>query len=247
MNIKDEFNVVDFYYEARQCCRDILGRDGVPIIVGGSGFYIHSFLYGPPSGPPSVPEVRNAIEKEFDELGADAMFQRLRALDPQYASSITKHDRQKIVRALEIMTLGGKRVSELSWKGRRKPKNFDFRCWFLYRPRDKLYQRIEERCDQMLDEGFLEEVKKMKELGLEENSSASQAIGYRQALQYLQTNQTEEDYEAFAQSFKRSSCKYAKRQFTWFRKEPLFRWLDLDMHDPEIAADMIRQDYECGQ
>lgn len=243
-DITDSFNVVDFYYEARHCCQQILAHENVPLIVGGSGFYLHSLLYGPPSGPPSVPELRKALEEEIEKFGSEALYERLKHLDPQYASTITSHDKQKIVRALEIVALTGKKVSKLSWKGRRKPQNYDFRCWFLCRPREVLYKRIEERCDRMMLDGFLEEVAALDEKGLRTNSSATQAIGYRQALEFLDSKQSKDDYKRFVESFKQASRNYAKRQFTWFRREPLFRWLDLDLHDPEVALEMIRQDYE---
>jgi tRNA dimethylallyltransferase len=244
-NVNENFNVVDFYYEARHCCQLIHARDNVAIVVGGSGFYVHSLIYGPPSGPPSVPELRKSLEDEIEHLGPEALFERLKQLDPHYASTITKHDKQKIVRALEIITLTGKKVSKLSWKARRKPQNYDFRCWFLFRPKEVLYNLIEKRCDKMLSEGFLEEVQRLEKEGLRTNPSACQAIGYRQALDYLQTQQSREDYKKFVDDFKQASRNYAKRQFTWFRREPMFHWLDLDLHDPEVALDMITQDFEA--
>lgn len=242
-DINETFSVVDFYYEARQCCQIVNSRDNVPIVTGGSGFYLHSFLYGPPSGPPSVPEVRQQLEQELENLGSKAMYERLRQLDPQYASTITHHDKQKIIRALEIITLTGKKVSKLSWKGRIKPQGYDFRCWFLYRPKEHLYKMIDERCDKMLEQGFLEEVVELEKMGLRNNPTASQAIGYRQALDFLDSQRTHDDYCHFVEEFKKSSRHYAKKQFTWFRREPLFRWLDLDLHDPEVAIDIIQQDY----
>lgn len=243
-HVTECFNVVDFYYEARHCCQIIHGRDNIPIITGGSGFYLHSLLYGPPSGPPSVPEVRQALEDEIIKVGIDPLFERLRQLDPQYASTITKQDKQKVVRALEIIALTGKKVSRLSWKGRIRPLNYDFRCWFLYRPKEHLYHRIEKRCEKMLADGFLDEVRSLIGEGIQENSSACQAIGYRQAIDFLKTMQSKEDYIKFVEAFKQASRNYAKRQFTWFRKEPMFRWIDLDIHDPEVAMDMIKQDFE---
>lgn len=242
-NLNETFSVVDFYYEARHCCQLVNSRESVPIVAGGSGFYLHSFLYGPPSGPPSVPEVRKELENELETLGSKEMYERLRQLDPQYASTITPRDKQKIIRALEIITLTGKKVSKLSWKGRIKPQGFDFRCWFLYRPKEHLYRIIDERCDKMLSEGFLEEVIALEKNGLRDNSTASQAIGYRQALDFLDSERTNDDYCLFVEEFKKASRHYAKKQFTWFRREPLFRWLDLDLHDPEVAVDIIRQDY----
>ncbi len=243
-DVTDCFNVVDFYYEARHCCQQIHSRESTPLVVGGSGFYLHSLLYGPPSGPPSVPEVRKALEEEEEKSGSVALYERLKQLDPHYAATITCHDKQKIVRALEIIALTGKKVSKLSWKGRRKPQNYDFRCWFLHRPRDVIYKRIEQRCDKMIAAGLLDEVAALEKQGLRTNSSASQAIGYRQGLTFLDSQQTKEDHQRFIESFKQASRHYAKRQFTWFRREPLFRWLDMDMHDPEVALEMIRQDYE---
>lgn len=245
-DVTNTFNVVDFYYEARHACQEILAREGVPIIVGGSGFYLHSLIYGPPSGPPSVPEVRKKLEEELEERGVEVLFERLKRLDPQYASTITKNDKQKIIRGIEIIQLTGKKVSKMSWKAKRKPLNFDFHCWFLYRPRDHLYRLIDKRCDQMIIEGFLEEVEKLDQMGIRQNSSAAGAIGYRQALDYLKTQKTKADYNIFIEKFKQATRNFAKRQFTWFRQEPSFRWLDMDLHDFEVALDMVIQDYQAG-
>lgn len=243
-DIGESFNVVDFYYEARQACQQILDRGNVPIVAGGSGFYLHTFLYGPPSGPPSLPELRKSLEEEMEKLGSEALYARLVELDPQYAKTITKNDKQKIVRALEIIKLTHKKVSKLSWKGRRRPQNFDFHCWFLHRPKDKLYERIDKRCDRMLNEGFIEEVIRLEKEGIRDNSSACQAIGYRQALDFLQTAQSPSDYQHFVKAFKQATRHYAKRQFTWFRKEALFHWLDVDLHDHEVVFEIIKNDYE---
>ena len=243
-DVTENFNVVDYYYEARRACQIVHDRDNVPVVVGGSGFYIHSLLYGPPDGPPSVPEVRKSIEEEMARLGPEMMYERLEQLDRDYAKTITCHDKQKIVRALEIITLTNQKVSKMPWKLRRRPLNYDFRCWFLQRPRENLYRRIEKRCDKMILEGLIEEVSELDKKGLRQNNSAAQAIGYRQTLDFLNTQQTRDDYKHFVDKFKQSSRNYAKRQGTWFRQEPMFRHLDLDLHDPETAVDIIGQDYE---
>ena len=242
-DVKDIFNVVDFYYEARHCCQQILARKGVPIVVGGSGFYLHSLIYGPPSGPPSIPELRKRIEDEMEQVGVTMMFHKLKELDPHYAGTITKNDKQKIVRGLEIIKLTGRPVSRLSWKGRRHAQNYDFRCWFLHRPKEQLYKRIEKRCEKMIAAGFIDEVKALQTAGISENSSASQAIGYRQGLAFLEGRQSKEDMVYFVSKFKQASRNYAKRQYTWFRRESAFRWLDLDAHDPEVACDIVEHDY----
>lgn len=243
-DVSDIYNVVDFYYDARTCCQSILARDKVPIVVGGTGFYIHSLIYGPPNGPPSVPEVRSFLEKEIERLGSEIMFEHLKELDPEYAASITKHDKQKIVRALEIIQLTGEKVSHLSWRERQRPQNYDFHCWFLHRPREELYKNINDRCDKMLEQGFLKEVESLIEQGLLKNSSASQAIGYRQAIDYLNSEKKETDYNFFVEKFKQATRNYAKRQLTWFRRESAFRWLDLSLHDYELALEVVLKDYD---
>jgi len=242
-DLDETFNVVDFYNEAVQGFHEIFARDHVPVVVGGTGFYIHALIYGPPKGPASVLEVRQKIEKEMDEQGALALYDKLKGLDPEYAQTITFRDRQKIVRALEIISLTHQKVSFFE-RSIEVSREYDFRCWFLYMPKEVLYPRIEARCDAMLAEGFLEEVRGLQEEGLGQNASASQAIGYRQALDFLKTAQSADDWAQFVAEFKQATRRYAKRQFTWFRKEPLFRWLNVDHVGIDHAVEMIIQDYE---
>ncbi len=245
-DISQTFNVKDFYDEAMTAIKGIIMRGHVPIVVGGTGFYTHALIYGPPSGPPSVPEVRTRLEQEMDEQGSIALFDRLRLLDPEYANTITQRDRQKIVRGLEIITLTNQKVSHFVKGAAGDHEQYDFRCWFLYLPKELLYEKINNRCEEMLARGFVEEVKKLEKQGLRLNTSASQAIGYRQCLEYLATTQAKENFDHFVDDFKRASRRYAKRQFTWFKKEPLFRWLDLDTTTPEHAIELILQDYEVS-
>lgn len=243
-DLSQTFNVKDFYDEAMQSIKGILIRGHIPLVVGGTGFYANALIYGPPTGPPSVPEVRQRLEQEMDEKGTLALYERLKNLDPEYAKTVTERDRHKIIRGLEIITLSNQKVSAFTQGNQGEHTHYDFRCWFLHLPKDLLYQRIDMRCDEMLAKGFVEEVKKLKDTGLRQNSSASQAIGYRQCLEYLDTPQTKEDYDHFVSAFKRASRRYAKRQFTWFRKEPLFRWIDVDVLSKETIIEMILQDYE---
>jgi tRNA dimethylallyltransferase len=245
-DLDETFNVVEYYQESSQAIKEILDKGAVPIIVGGTGFYIHSLIYGPPSGPPSDPKLRKSLEDEMDSKGTEVMYEKLKAIDPDYAFTITQHDRHKIVRALEIISISQKKVSELLPTTSENSDLYDFRCWFLYMPKESLYPRIEMRCDKMISEGFVEEVKRLEKEGLSKNSTASQAIGYRQCLEYLQSPQSQEDWDRFIETFKQASRRYAKRQFTWFRKEPLFRWLNIDKMTPEMAAEMIIQDYELS-
>jgi tRNA dimethylallyltransferase len=244
-DIQESFNVASFYKEAMASLQEILLRDRTPIVVGGAGFYIHTFLYGPPKGPPSNREVRSRLEEDLGKFGAEMLYEKLYRVDPDYACTITVQDRQKIIRGLEIITLTGKKVSEIPKPSQEDlSKELDFRCWFLYYPREMLYERIDMRCEKMIEEGLVEEVVRLKEKGLERNSSASHSIGYRQCLEYLHSSQTDRDWDHFIKSFKQASRNYAKRQFTWFRKEPLFRWLNLSECSLEHAAELIIQDLE---
>ncbi len=243
-DVQESFNVVDFYHEARHCADAILARNHVPICVGGTGFYFRAFLYGPPSGPPSLPEVRRALEAEMKQLGADELYARLKEFDSEYASSITAKDKHKIIRALEIIILTGKTVSSLTWQHEKPLAHYDYHCWFIHRPRKQLYKLIDSRCEQMLEFGLLDEVRALEKAGLRLNRSVAQAIGYRQCLDYLDGPQTEGDYKKMVTLFKQASRQYAKRQFTWFKKESLFQWLDVDVHDLEIAAEMIVKEFQ---
>ena len=245
-SIEQIFNVAEFYKSAQEAFSLIFSRENVPIVVGGSGFYIHALLYGPPAGPPSKPEVRELLDQQMRDLGPEVLYERLQMFDPDYAATITEFDRHKIIRALEIMALSERRVSDFPKADKLQTQDFDFRCWFIYYPREKLYPRIEKRCEEIVQKGFIEEVKALEQNGLRQNVSASQAIGYRQALDFLKTAQRESDLQHFMDEFKKASRHYAKRQFTWFRKEPLFRWLNIEEHSPERLKELILQDFEQG-
>lgn len=242
--VSQPFTVVNFHEEATKAIDAILERKGVPIVVGGSGFYLHALAYGPPPGPAPDPYVRARLEVQMAEEGPKAMYDRLNDLDPGYAERITHHDRHKIVRALEIIQVTGRKVSSMPWKEGAVSAKYDFRCWFLTRPKDILYRRVDQRCQRMVEMGFLEEVEAMLPKGLMDNSAASQAIGYRQAIEYLSSSRRPEDYQHFMMKFAQASRHYVKRQFTWFRREPLYRWLDVDALDYENAMDLVVRDYE---
>ena len=244
-DLGQSFNVVDFWQEATKAIDEVHARGGIPVVVGGTGFYLHALIYGPPSGPPSVASERAKWELELDEKGSEALFNRLKELDPEYARSITQNDKHKIVRALEIISLTNKKVSEFP-KISLEVQKYNFRCWFLYMPKEILYRLIEQRCDEMMRKGFLDEVKELEKLGLRANSSASQAIGYKQCLEFLASSQAPDDWDQLIFSFKQASRRYAKRQFTWFRKEPLFRWINREDISFERSAEVILQDAELS-
>ncbi len=242
-SVREPFNIIDFYYAARQACDSIVARNATPILVGGTGFYFRAFLYGPPMGPPSLLPLRREIEQRMMNEGASSLYEEVMKKDPIYAQSITARDKQKLVRALEIMTLTGGTVSELAWHRDGPLPQYDYRAWFLDRPRAQLYPLIDARCDTMLKQGLVEEVSQLETEGLRQNPSAAQAIGYRQCLAYLDSQRTEQDWERMRRDFQVASRQYAKRQWTWFRKEPSFRWINLSEMTLEAVAERIAKDY----
>ncbi|MEM8629204.1 MAG: tRNA (adenosine(37)-N6)-dimethylallyltransferase MiaA [Chlamydiota bacterium] len=246
VDIQEPFNVMHYFAMAEQAMREITSRGNVPIVVGGAGFYLQSLLYGPPLGPKSDPVVRGKLEKKMEEIGCSSMYEQVQLLDPEYAKSITENDRHKIIRALEIMTLSEKKVTAFKRSFVVKNDLYDFRLWFLQYPLETLYHRIEERCAEMLEKGFLKEVRSLKQEGLAENPLAAKAIGYRQALAFLETAQTSEDFAFFVYQFKKASCQYARKQCTWFRKDPHFRPLSLESYAKKHTLECILQDYEQG-
>jgi len=245
-DISEPFHVFDFYNEAMSAIDDILRRGKVAIVVGGTGFYIHSILYGPPSGPPSDEIIRQRLEYDAEQVGLEFLFDRLRAVDPEYAETITPCDHHKIIRALEIITISGRRVSDFSWKDRPPLPAYDFRCWFLHLSRPLLYQRVEARCREMLDAGLLQEVLSLDKKGLRKNRTASRAIGYHQVLTFLDTAQGPQDYQEFVESFLKASRHLVKRQYTWFRREPLFRWVDTKLLSTEQLLELFVDDYHSA-
>lgn len=242
--VNEPYNVAAYAKDATAAITHILSKGKTPIVVGGNGFYLHALIYGPPLGPSSLPEVRKKIEEDLEKFGVELLFEKLTLLDPQYAATITLQDRHKIVRALEIITITNKKVTDFP-KPNYNEENlpFQFLCYFMYYPKPQIYQRIEKRCDEMMQQGLVEETKKMIIKGLENNSSAANAIGYRQVLQYLKSEQSSGDYHRLIDEFKKASRHYAKRQFTWFKREPLFQWKDLSMMTKTQLIQEILADY----
>jgi len=242
--ITESFDAAKYFVEAKKAIDFILAQNKVPIVVGGTGFYIDTLMRGPPVGPPKNPDIRAQIEAQVDRFGIEPLYDRLSKLDPLYAKTITSRDRRKVVRALEIMTLSQKKVSEFDPDVYSEGLDVDFRAWFLSMPKEKLDERIHNRCDLMLATGLVDEIEELCQRGLKNNPSARQAIGYKQGIDYLESERTPKDYETFVKDFKAASRRYAKKQFTWFRKREAFKWIDLDKYTLEQAGKLILQDFE---
>ncbi len=226
------FSVADFVKEADRAIKEIWKRGKIPIVVGGTGFYIRSLLYGLPELPGRSKEVRERLKS----LSTEELFEMLKKVDPDYASKIGKNDRKRIIRALEVFELTGKPIS--SFRSVRKPR-YKFLAYFLYRDRDELYRRIENRVDSQIERGLVEEAKILLKYGKE--ITAFQALGYKEMLEYIEGKKT---LEEAVKLLKRRTKEFAKRQFTWFRKETDFKWINLSQVGEEEAIEIIKQDIE---
>ena len=243
-DVSNNFNVVEYIKRARDVFNQIIARGRIPILVGGTGFYIRSFLYGPPQGPARDEITRQRLQEDCDKFGPEMLYEKLQKLDPEYAKTITRSDQQKIIRALEIMMISKKRVSDHKIEKQTFiDSDIDYRCWFLYYPRDILYERAERRCELMLEAGFVEEVEDLIEKGLCDNESTARAIGYRQCIDYLNKGKRKEDWDIFVTDFKQATRRYIKRQFTWFRSEEAFHWLNFSKMDKAGICKLILDDF----
>lgn len=245
-NLNERFNLADFYTEAVDAIEDILRRGKIPVVLGGTGFYFQALMYGIPDTPPANPEMRKQIEFELDQFGIEYLYAQLKDFDPAYAKTITHNDVQKICRAIEIIRLSGKKISDSNWKSRNRINRYKFHPWFIERPRDILYKQVEARCEEMMEQGFLQEVAELIEQGLEANFTASHSIGYRQAIQFLRGTRTPDEYQVFLEEFKKASRHYIKRQLTWFRHNPDFQHIDIETLGLTQTIELILEDfYSC--
>ncbi|ANG65923.1 tRNA (adenosine(37)-N6)-dimethylallyltransferase MiaA [Chlamydia gallinacea] len=243
-HIQETFNVVDFYYHAMQACQSILTRNKVPILVGGSGFYFHTFLSGTPQGPPADHTLRRQLAQYAQDYGIECLYASLCEKDPEYASTITKNDKNKVIRALEIIHLTGKRVSDHHWNSQMsEPKEYYCRGWFLSPPQELLRDQIQYRCHRMLEENLLGEVEQLLHQGIRENTSASRAIGYREWIEFIDHGSQQGEYEDTKRRFIANTWQYTKKQKTWFKRYPLFRELPTRGLSAEAIAEKIAEDY----
>ena len=218
----EPFSAADFQKGADAAIRQIRQRGNVPILVGGSGMYFRTLVDGLFNGPQADPVFRQKLRKEADEMGIQHLYRRLETIDPDAAEKIHHNDLLRIIRALEVYQKSGRRISELRQQWDSGEPRYELAAFGLNRPRDELYQRIEARVDQMMDEGLLDEVRWFSEYGRDLRSM--NCLGYKELLAYLNG---ECDLDEAVQLIKRNTRRYAKRQLTWFRKDRRIIWIDL--------------------
>lgn len=224
----EEYSVARYVDEASACCNDIISRGKIPVITGGTGLYIDSLLSGRSFAERQTGDnrLRDELSEKYDAVGGEAMLRELRQIDPCRAEKLSPADKRRIVRALEIYMLTGITATEHDRRTRELPKAYDA-CYFVlnFKDRADLYERIDKRVDIMAGQGLFDEVKGLLASGLSENSTAMQAIGYKEVVASLKGEMSSQEA---LELIKQSSRRYAKRQLTWFRRNQEAFRLELD-------------------
>lgn len=225
----EEFHVVRFQQMAKQAMEEIYAKGKVPIVVGGTGFYIQALLYDIDFTESNEDTAyREELEQIANEKGVDYLHDMLRKVDPNSADSIHANNVKRVIRALEFYKLTGQKISEHNEKERAKESPYDFCYFVLNDDRKLLYDRIDLRIDIMLKEGLLEEVTALKEKGYTKDMVSMQGLGYKEILDYLNGELT---LEEAIYILKRDTRHFAKRQLTWFRRERDVIWVDKNKYD----------------
>jgi len=197
----------------------------LPLVVGGTGLYVRTLLKGLCDAPQADPIVREALRQEAEDQGYDRLYARLVEVDPVAAARLHPRDESKVIRALEVYQLSGRRMSEFQQEHGFAERPFAALMIGLNRDRDMLYRRIEGRIDWQLAHGLIEETKRLLAQGYQRDSAAMKGLGYRQVAEHLAG---EYDAAEMVRRFKRDTRRFSKRQMTWFRKEPGIQWLMIE-------------------
>jgi tRNA dimethylallyltransferase len=213
-----DVSVAEFQSLARAAIEDVSGRGRLPLLVGGSGLYFRAVV-DDLEFPPREAAVRRALEEEADNLGSEALHSRLQGLDPKAAALMEPTNTRRIVRALEVIEITGRPFSDNdTWE--RFESRYDLTVAGLTLSRDRLFERISRRVDEMLDRGLADEARSLSESGM--SRTARQALGYRQILDAAAGVEPEKLREEIVRATKR----FARRQESWFKADPRIRWFD---------------------
>lgn len=228
----EEFNVTVFQKLAKAAVEEIYSRGNIPIVAGGTGFYIQALLNDidfTENGEDT--SIRDELEALAKEKGAEYLHGMLLAIDPESAEQIHANNKKRVIRAIEYYRQTGKRISEHNKRERQKESPYDFLYYVVNTDRDILYQRIDQRVDEMMKQGLVEEVKELKDSGCTRDMVSMQGLGYKEILDHLQGECTLSDAVYL---LKRDTRHFAKRQITWFKRERDVKWLNL----PDFNNDM---------
>ncbi len=225
----EDFNVVLFQSLAREALAGIFDRGNIPVVAGGTGFYIQALLYDIDfNGEASDPALRAELEELADREGMTVLHRMLAEVDPESADNIHPNNRKRVIRALEYYRLTGERISDHNRAQREKESPYDFTYYVLTCSRDLLYKRIDERVDCMVDAGLVDEVRALKDMGCHRGMVSMQGLGYKEILDYLDGICS---LEEAVNAIKRDTRHFAKRQLTWFKRERSVQWLTWEEFD----------------
>lgn len=231
---EEEFNVVVFQDMAKKAMEEIYAHGHIPIVVGGTGFYIQALLYDIDfKDNEEGVDIRRELEALAASHGAERLHQMLAEIDPASAEQIHANNLKRVIRAIEYFRQTGERISEHNQKEREKESPYHFLYYVVNTDRDVLYRRIDRRVDQMMENGLIQEVARLKEMGCRRGLTSMQGLGYKEILDYLNGGCT---LEEAVHVLKRDTRHFAKRQITWFKRERDVRWLNL----PEFGNDVSR-------
>lgn len=236
----EAFNIARFKELSKQAVNEIFSRGKIPIIAGGTGFYIQSLIYDIDFKETATDGTRTKYEEMLREKGEAYLHALLKERDPEAAAAIHPNNTKRVIRALEYFDQTGTKISTHNEEERRKESPYNFAYFVLNLPREKLYDRINRRVDMMLEDGLLDEVKSLvASYGVTEDMVSMQALGYKEILDYLNGNTTLEDA---IYTIKRDTRHFAKRQLTWFKREREVIWLDKEEHATlDMQLDFITQ------
>lgn len=234
---KEDFNVNIFKKKCDMYMDDIYSRGKIPILVGGTGFYIQAVLYDIDfEETQNDNSYRIKLQHFADVHGAEALHEELRKIDPKSAETIHPNNVKRVIRAIEYYEQTGEQISKHNEREKKKESPYLFRYYVLSLPREILYNRINKRVDLMRDMGLEDEVKKLMARGCTKDMVSMQGLGYKEVIEALEGNITLDD--AF-ERIKKETRHFAKRQFTWFRREKDVTWLEKDKFKEDELLDYI--------
>ena len=222
---EEEFNVVRFQQMAKEAAEKIWEKGKIPLVVGGTGFYIQALLYDIDFTENDGDESyrRQLEQKASDEEGASELYEMLKRVDPKAAQEIHPRNIKRIIRALEFYHQTGRKISEHNETQRQKESPYNYAYFVLTDERSRLYEQIDQRVDLMMEQGLLDEVRYLKERGVRKDSTAMQGLGYKELYAYLEG---EYPLDEAVRIIKRDTRHFAKRQLTWFKRERDVIWAD---------------------
>ncbi|MFA7636828.1 MAG: tRNA (adenosine(37)-N6)-dimethylallyltransferase MiaA [Monoglobales bacterium] len=230
------FSLGDYLVLAREVIEEIHNRGNLPVITGGTGLYINSLLNNIElEGETDTRKIRQKLMDFADENGSEALYLRLREIDPESAERIHPNNVKRVMRALEIYEATGKTMTE-SLKDSVKPPVYRAVQYGINYAREILYDRINRRVDLMLEQGLVAEIERLVQMGCTRENTAMQGIGYKEVLEYLDGKTS---YEEMTEEIKQATRRYAKRQITWFKRNDM-TWLDAEEINLDLLADEIR-------